>query len=267
MLTDAACRQAACPEDRPRIRLPDGGGLYLEIGPNGSKRWFAKYRFAGKERRLAIGVYPDVGLKDARKARDDARKTRESGSDPVHARQVAKATASASKATSFEAVARELHQNRASGWSTAYAGKWLRCLERDVFPWIGALPLVEISAPVLLSALRRIEARGAVDTCHAVRQFSGQVFQYGVATGRCDRNPAADLTGALKPLQVTHMAAITDPLKVGALLRDIDAYAGQPVTRAALVLSAWLFQRPGTIRWMEWVEIDTDAALWTIPAA
>jgi integrase len=267
MLTDTACRNATCPQGKPRHRLADSGGLYLEVAPNGSKRWFAKYRFGGKERRLALGRYPETGLKAARDGRDKARKTRAGGADPVQQRKAEKLTSAASSATTFEAVARELHATKADAWSPSYAEKWLRLQERDLFPWIGTMPLESVTAPMLLAALRRVEARGARDTAHALRQYAGQVSRYGIATGRCERNAAADLRDALKPLQVRHMGAILDPVKAGELLRDIDGYAGQPVTRAALQLSALLFQRPGNIRAMEWAEVDADAAMWTIPAA
>jgi integrase len=140
-------------------------------------------------------------------------------------------------------------------------------MEKDLFPWIGSLPLAEITAPLLLHTLRRIEGRGANETAHTLRQTAGQVFRYGIATGRCERNPAPDLHGALKPIVVKHMAAVLDPAGVSALMRAIDRYEGQPLTRAALELSALLFQRPGNIRQMEWAELDLDAALWTIPAA
>lgn len=267
MLTDTSCRNATCPPDKARHRLADAGGLYLEVTPSGSKRWFVKYRFGGKERRLALGSYPEVSLKAAREGREQARKTRAAGTDPVQARKVEKLTVGFSKADTFEAVAREFHQTKADVWSESYAAKWLRCCEKDLFPWIGSLPLTVITAPVLLDALRRTERRGALDAAHSLRQFAGQVFRYGIQTGRCDRSPAGDLAGALKPVQVRHMAAVLDPVKAGELLRDIDAYTGQPLTRAALALSALLFQRPGNIRAMEWAEIDTAAALWTIPAA
>jgi integrase len=136
-----------------------------------------------------------------------------------------------------------------------------------LFPWLGSLPLVEVSAPLLLDTLRRVEKRGAIRMAHDLREYAGQVFRYGIATGRCDRNPATDLHGSLKPANVTHLAAVLEPAQAGALLRDISGYAGHPVTRAALALSALLFQRPGNIRAMEWAEVDKDAALWTIPAA
>ncbi len=220
-----------------------------------------------KERRLALGSYPDVPLKAAREARDAARKVRQSGADPVLARKADRLTKSANTATTFEAVAREFHATQRSGWSDTYSEKWLRLMERDLFPWLGTLPLKDVTAPVLLSAVQRVEARGAQDTAHALRQYAGQVYRLGIATGRCDRNPAADLRDALKPLNVRHMGAVLDPVKAGQLMRDLHGYAGQPVTRAALLLSALTFQRPGNIRAMEWTEIDADKALWTIPAA
>lgn len=266
MLTDPECKQARCPEGKARERLPDAGGLYLEVAPSGSKRWFVKYRFGGKERRLALGSYPGVSLKKARADRDEARKTRESGRDPVHARQAAAAERQACVATTFEGAARAHHATHASGWSQTYADKWLRLCERDLFPWIGALPVKDLNPPLLLAALRRVEARGAHDTAHALRQYAGQVFQPLVAMGYLDRNPVDGLRGQLKPLKVKHMAAVLEPAAVGRLLRDIEAYQGQPVTRAALALSALVFQRPGNVRAMEWAEIDSAAALWVIPA-
>lgn len=267
MLTDADCKNATCPPGKPRVRLSDGGGLYLEVSPAGSRRWFWKFYPDGKESRLALGSYPAMSLKAARASRDKARHMRASGTNPVHARQLEKAAASASRGTTFEAVAREMVAAKSGGWSPRHAEKWLRMVEKDLFPWLGSLPLTSITAPVLLAALRRTESRGAISTARDLRQYAGQVFRHGIATGRCERNPAADLAGALKTAPVRHMAAVLDPLKAGALLRDIDGYGGQPLTRGALALSALLFQRPGNMRAMEWAEVDADAALWTIPAA
>lgn len=267
MLTDADCRNAACPPEAKRRRLTDSAGLYLEVSPAGSKRWFWKFYPDGKESRLALGSYPEMSLKAARLARDEARRIRESGVNPVQARKAERLSASASSATTFEAVAREFHATKASAWSPRYGSRWLERMEKDLFPLLGTLPLADVSAPMLLDALRRVERRGAGETAHTLRQTAGQVLRYGVATGRCDRNPAADLHGTLKPLRVKHMAAVLDPVKAGALMRDIEGYAGQPLTRGALALSALLFQRPGNIRAMEWAEVDTEAALWTIPAA
>jgi integrase len=267
MLTDADCRNATCPPGLNRRRFTDAAGLYLEVSPAGSRRWFWKFYPNGKESRLALGSYPDVSLKDARKARDKARDTRQSGTNPVQQRKAAKIAKATSNATTFEAVARELHASKASGWSDSHARQWLRCSEKDLFPWLGTLPLTEVSAPMLLDVLRKVEARGARQMAHDLREFAGQVFRYGVATGRCIGNPAADLRGALKPTAVKHAAAVLEPNQAGGLLRAIDAYAGHPVTRAALALSALLFQRPGNVRAMEWAEIHADAALWTIPAS
>lgn len=265
-LTDIACRNASCPPERARVRLSDGGGLYLEIGPNGSRRWFWKYLFGGKEKRLALGSYPAVSLKAAREARDEARKQQREGTDPVHRRHLDKLERKASAAITFEAVAREFHGLQAHRWSERHGKRWLAAVEKDLFPWIGSLPVGGITAPLLLQTLRKVEARGAIDTAHTLRQYAGQVFRYGIAAGRCERNPAPDLAGALKPLIVRHMAAVLEPLKVGDLLRAIDGYAGQPATRAALILSALLFQRPGNIRHMEWAEIDLEDGVWTIPS-
>jgi integrase len=268
MLTDPACKNATCLEGKARARLADAGGLYLEVSPAGSKRWFVKYRFGGKEKRLALGNYPEVTLKAAREGRDAARKTRVGGTDPVQQRRAEKLTKATAAANSFEAVARELHGSKAmpGGWGANHSAQWLRCLEKDVFPWLGSLPLAEVSAPMLLDTLRRVEKRGSIRMAHDLRESSGQVFRYGIATGRCTTNPADALRGALRSFVVKHMGAVLEPVTAGELMRAIDAYTGQPVTRAALVLSALTFQRPGNLRAMTWDEVDADAAMWTIPA-
>ena len=267
MLTDADCRNASCPPDLKRRRLTDDAGLYLEVSPTGSKRWFWKFYPDGKESRLALGSYPEVTLKAARAARDDARRVKASGTNPVQKRRAEKIIKATLSANTFEAVARELHGTKAvpQGWGPAHAAQWLRCLEKDVFPWLGSLPLADVTAPLLLDTLRRVEKRAAVRMAHDLREYSGQVFRYGIATGRCSSNPAADLRGALRSFVEKHMAAVLEPATAGDLLRAIDGYAGQPVTRAALQLSALLFQRPGNIRAMEWAEIDLDGAMWAIP--
>jgi len=234
MLTDLACRNAICPGGLKRLRLSDAAGLYLEVSPGGSRRWFWRYYPDGKEKRLALGSYPEASLKAAREARDDARKVHRSGTDPVQKRRAEKIQNAAVTDATFEAVARDLHETKKSGWSEVHAKHWLRAMEKDLFPWLGSLPLPEVTAPILLHALRKIEARGAINTAHDAREFGGQVFMYGIATGRCERNVAADLRGALKPLAVKHMGALTDPKRVGDLLRAIAGYQGQPMTRAAL---------------------------------
>ena len=276
MLTDADCRNANCPPGLSKRRLTDSGGLFLEVTPNGSKRWFWRYSVDGKVRAMPLGSYCKPGssavvvtLKAARAARDAARAVKDAGTDPLQRRKADKLAASVSSATTYEAVARELHTSKATpeGWSVGHASQWLRCQEKDLFPWIGSLPLADVSAPMLLDTLRRVEKRGTLRMAHDLREYAGQVFRYGIATGRCATNPAGDLKGALRPFVVKHMAAVLDPVQAGELLRAMDGYAGQPVTRAALALSALLFQRPGNIREMEWAEVDTGAALWTIPAA
>ncbi len=273
MLTDTTCKNAKCPEGKVRVRLTDGGGLYLEVAPNGSKRWFWKYIFCGKEKRLALGHYMEPGsrtvrvtLKDARQSRDEARKLLRSGTDPAQRRQLDKLERHAQRGSTFEAVAREFHAVKITGLSPQYAARWLRGMEKDIFPWIGSLPLSQITAPLLLQTLRKVEARERNETAHKLRQNAGQVLRYGVATGRCDRNPAPDLHGALKPVHVKHMAAVLDPAQAAALMRAIHSYQGHPATRYALMLAALLFQRPGNIRAMAWQEIDLGAALWSIPA-
>jgi len=284
-LTDRAI-SAAKPGDKP-LRLYDGGGLYLEVTPKGGKWWRFKYRFDGKEKLLSMGTYPDTPLagrwvdkakqkaqdesgylKGARDKRDDARQLVAAGIDPSAERKArAAATTDQLPADSFEIVAREFHATKSPEWSGPHAARWLERMTKDVFPWLGSIPLPEISAPMLLKTLRRVEARGVRETVHAIHQGCGQVFRYGIATGRCERNPAADLRGALQPVLVKNMAAIVEPAQAGDLMRAIAGYQGHPLTRAALELSALLFQRPGNVRTMEWAELDLDGAAWIIPAA
>ncbi len=275
MLTDTACKNAKCPADRARARFADAGGLYLEVAPNGAKRWFWKYRFGGKERRIALGHYCEpgsravvIGLKDAREAATEARRVLKTGTDPVQRRKADTATKAISAATTFEAVALEYHALKAKSdaWSTTHAAQWKRTVAKHLFPRIGSLPLSDVSAPVLLDALRKVEDQGIVRTAHDLREYAGQVFRYGVQTARCSANPAADLRGALVAFVERNMGAVLEPGAAGELLRAIDAYRGQPVTRAALQLSALVFQRPGNVRMAEWAEIDLEAGMWTIPA-
>ena len=266
MLSDTQIRTTK-PGDRP-VRLYDERGLYLEITTNGGRWWRFKYRFAGKEKLLSMGTYPDTPLKAARERRDRARALLEDGVDPSEARRAEKASRSEVVVNGFEAVAREWHATIHLGQvSAGHAARTLIRLEQDVFPWLGGLPVGEIKAPQLLQAMRRIEARGAIETAHRALQACGQVFRYAIATGRAERDPAPDLRGALKPVLVQHMAAITDPKRVGDLLRAIESYRGMPITRAALQLAPLVFVRPGELRKAEWMEFDLDAAQWRIPAA
>ena len=244
----------------------DGGGLYLLVVKTGGRYWRMDYRFADKRKTLSLGVYPDVPLAKARKRRDEARELLADAIDPGVVKQQKRLELLAESANSLEVVAREFLATKASGWSPRYAAKWIERMEKDLFPHLGTTPIASITAPMLLLVLRRVEKRGANETAHSLRQTAGQVFRYGIQTGRCERDPAGDLKGALEPVRVKNLAAVLEPDKVGELMRAIDGYSGQPLTRGALLLSALLFQRPGNIRQMQWKWIDVDRALLTIPS-
>ncbi len=255
----------AKPGDKP-YKLADGGWLYLLVHPKGGRYWRMDYRYMGKRKTLALGIYPDVSLKDARERRDAARKLLADGIDPGAQRQAMKAARAARTANSFEAVAREWHTKHSPNWSADHGTRVLRRLERDIFPWLGGRPIAEITAPDLLVALRRIESRGALETAHRALQNCGQIFRYAVATGRTERDPSGDLRGALPPFRSRNHASITDPKRIGDLIRAIRGYEGSFVTRCALQLAALTFVRPGELRHAEWEEIDFDRAEWRIPA-
>lgn len=267
MLTDAQCKNAVCTPGKPRTRLADSGGLYLEVSPAGSKRWFLKYRNAGKEYRLALGSYPTVGLTAARRARDAAKLQKAEGTDPIQAKKVEKLKAVNPAGDTFRVVAWEWYDKQAPHWSEAHAVRAKRQFERDLLPWLGDRRLADIEPVELLATLRKVEERGAVETADRGMMLARQVWRYGVATGRVSRDITADLKGALQPYRGKHFAAITDPARLGELLRAIKGYKGGPIVRAALQLAPMLFQRPGELRGAAWAEIDLDAALWTIPAA
>lgn len=265
MLTDTAIRKAKV-AGKP-LKLFDGGGLFILVAPTGGKLWRLKYRFAGKEKLLSLGSYPEVSLADARLARDEARKLLHEGTDPSAKRQAEKAARAAMVGNCFETVAREWHAKFADTWAPSHAERLIRLLERDVFPWIGARPISQIAAIELLGVLRRIEERGALETAHRARVYTGVVFRYAIHTGRADRDPTSDLRGALPPKKNGHFAAVTDPEKLGDLLRTIDGYKGSPVVGAALKLAPMLFVRPGELRSMRWADVDLDNAEWafTVP--
>ena len=263
-LTDTAIRTAK-PKDKA-YKLSDGGGMYLEVSPAGGKWWRIKYRFDGKEKRISLGVYPDVTLKVARERREEARKLLAAGIDPGAHRKATKAAGEAVQANTFEAVAREWHSIQKSRWTERHAGRVMDRLVKDLFPMLGHRPITAITAAELLAALRRKEGKGAAYSAKRLRQISDQVFRYAIATGKTDRNPAPDLKGALQPPVKTHLAAMTDPKKVGGLLRCIDDYDGTMVTKCALKLAPLVFVRPGELRQAEWAEIDLEAAEWNIPA-
>jgi integrase len=264
MLTDPAIRNAK-PREKP-YKLADTRGLYLLVTPRGGKWWRFDYRFSGKRKSLSMGTYPDVALKEARGRRDSAREHLAHGVDPSAARKAQKATRADRDAGSFEAVAREWHAKHAPRWAPGHADKIIQRLEREVFPWLGG-PVGKVTAPELLACLRRIEARGAIETAHRALQDSGRVFRYAIATSRAERDPAADLRGALAPVMEAHHASITDPKAVGALLRAIDGYQGDFPTRCALKLAPLTFVRPGELRKAEWSEFDLSTAEWNIAAA
>jgi integrase len=259
-LSDIAIRNAK-PADKP-VRLFDGAGLYLEVQPAGGKWWRLKYRVGGKEKRLSLGTYPDTTLAAARGKRDEARKLLASGIDPSENRKAEKASGADRAANSFEVVAREWFAKYQPTWSDGHASRIIARLERDVFPWIGRKPVAEITPPIVLAAVRRIEARGALETAHRALANIGQAMRYAIATGRADRDPTPDLRGALPPVQPQHFAAVTEPAKVGELLRAMHGYTGAFVTRAALRLAPLLFVRPGELRTMRWADVDLDAAEW-----
>lgn len=264
-LSNAAAKGAK-PAEKP-YKLADGGGLYLEVFPNGSKLWRLKYRRpGGKETRVSLGPYPSVSIVDARARREALQKQRREGVDPATARKAEKVRRLNAEANSFEAVALEWFGKVAKTVTPAYLMRMRRRFERDLFPYLGRRPVNELDAPELLAALQRIERRGAVDTAHRARGECGALFRYAIATGRAKHDIAADLRGALTPHEKEHFASITKPAEVGALLRAIDGYRGTPEVRAALQLAPLVFVRPVELRTAEWSEFDLDAAEWRIPA-
>ncbi|MBB6186187.1 integrase arm-type DNA-binding domain-containing protein [Rhodanobacter sp. MP7CTX1] len=263
-LSDTAIRNAK-PTDKPQ-KLADGGGLYLLLNPNGSRWWRLKYRAGGKEKLLSLGTYPDTGLKDARDKRDAARKLLAAGVDPGEQRKATKAAGEERAANSFEVVAREWHTKQSATWVELHSSRIMLRMENDVFPWLGNRPIADITAKELLATVNRIVDRGAVESAHRVLQNCGQVLRYAIATGRAERNPAADLRGALPPVKQTHLAAIIEPDAIGGLLRAMDAYIGSLVTKCALRLAPLVFVRPGELRQAEWAEFDLDGAQWNLPA-
>ncbi|MFL6676110.1 MAG: tyrosine-type recombinase/integrase [Massilia sp.] len=263
-LTDVGIRSAK-PATKP-VKMFDERGLFLIVTPAGGKWWRLKYRFDNKEKLLSLGVYPDVGLKDARERRDAARKLLADGIDPGVNRKAQKAARQDRAANSFELVAREWYEKFSPSWVEAHGSRIIRRLERDIFPHLGGRPVAEVTAPELLATVRRIENRGAVETAHRALGNCGQVFRYAIATGRADRDPSADLRGALPPVKGEHFAAVTEPKLAGELLRTLDGYQGTLTVSCALRLAPLVFVRPGELRAAEWSEIDLGGAEWRIPA-
>lgn len=256
LLTDKAIK-AAKPEDRD-YKLSDGQGMYLLVKKNGSKLFCLKYRFHGKEKKLSFGVYPDVSLQTAREKRSVARKLLADGIDPSAHKKAQRAAEKHSSENTFRVIALEWFETKMRTKSTSYQVRIMRSLEKNLFPFIGAKPIKEITAPVLLEVLRKVESRGAYDTAHRVKQMAGQIFRYAIATGRTERDPTPDLKGALIPPDTTHFAAITNPKEVGRLMLAIDSFEGTPVVSAALKLSALFFCRPGELRQLKWCDINHE---------
>ena len=267
MLTDAKCRSAICPPDKKRARFTDASGLYLEVSPAGSKRWFWKTYSNGKEGRMAMGSYPTVSLTAARKLRNSAKRQKAEGTDPVQARKLNKLIASRSTGDTFKAIALEWFSKQAPQWSESHAGRMLRQLERDLFPWIGERPIEQIHAMELLAALHKVEERGALETADRALMLARQVWEYWLPTAGVEqRNITEGLKARLTPYRSKSFAAIVEPKRFGELMRAIQTYKGGPIVRTALQLAPLLYQRPGNLRMMEWAELDLDAALWTIPS-
>lgn len=269
-LTDARLK-ATKPRQKP-YKLFDGRGLYIEVTPAGGRLWRLKYRFNGKEKRLALGAWPEVSLREARDARDEARRGLRRGEDPGAARRMARAVKAAEAVAAeqtFEAVATDWLAKHAPRWSSGHAGTVADRLRVNVFPWLGHRPVAGIESPEIRACIVRIEERGAAEVARRVLQVVGQVFAYAILRGLATRNPAADLRGLVPPSPKRNFAALTDPRDVGALLRAIDGYQGAFVTRCALRLAPLVFVRPGELRHAEWAEftLEGDNPEWRIPAA
>lgn len=273
-----AAIRAAVAAGKPK-KVSDGGGLHLEARPTGSGWWRLRYWMGQREGMLSLGTYPEVPLKLARQRRDEARALVAAGTDPSDARKADKARRAAQAEDerlaaaglpgvgSFEHAAREWLARMAPTWAPSNGRRALALLERDVFPFIGARPLASLTPPELLKLARRIEARGAVETAYRAIKAAGAVFRFGVQHGWCDSDPTRDLKGAIQLPLPRHRPAVTDPARLGELLRAFDGYHGTPTVRAALRLAPLVFLRPGELRHAEWVEFDLDGATWMVPSA
>ena len=266
-LTDVACRNAICPAGKPRERYADGLGMYLEVTPTGGKYWRLKYRFGPKEKRLALGVYPEVTLAAARRARDKARELLSEGRDPVAPRKEAKLVRQAAIENTFEAIARAWHEQWRASRTDHHTEYVIRRLAADVFPVLGHVPITEVTTPKLVAMAKKIEARGALDIAKRALQTCGQIFRYAIAYGYVQHNPAS----AIKPSDVLKTRrkenySRVEPKELPELLRKMAVYDGSPHTRAALQLIALTFVRTSELIHATWDEFDLEAAEWRIPA-
>ena len=266
MLTDAKCRNAVCPPDKKQARFADSGGMYLQVSPAGSKRWFLKYRVAGVEKQMALGSYPDTSLSAARKARDAAKLQKAAGIDPLQARQVEKLKATVGSGDTLEAAANDWLARGKPNWSDTHYVRERRNITRDLLPYLGKRAIGSIKPIELLAVIQKVEARGSLDVAHRVHITAHGVWCHAVATGRAERDITPDIKKALKPHIKENLPAIIDPAQLAGLLRAMDGYNGGPIVRAALKLAPILFQRPGNLRTMRWADLDLDAGLWTIPS-
>ena len=265
-LTDTACKKATCPDGRPSVRLADEKALYLEVTAAGGKYWRWKYRHGGKEKRLALGVYPDVSLAQAREARDDARKLLKDGTDPGQLRREAKAASAFDQANTFEAVARLWWDHWRDGKSPRHADYAIKRLEADAFPLLGSRPIASLTAKDLTRMAKAVQERGAIDLAHRVLQMAGQVMRYAVAHDLIERNPATDVkpSDTLKSRRKANYARLGEK-ELPELLRKIEAYQGGPYTRLAMQLMALTFVRTSELIAARWAEFDLQAAEWRIP--
>jgi integrase len=264
-LTDKEIRNLK-PPMKPKKRK-DGGGLYLYLTPNGLKSWRHDYAFQGKRNTLTFGTYPDVSLKVAREKLVDAKRLLRQGINPGLQKKAALTSQEAEKQDTFEAVSREWFETKKNGLKESYSSRIIGRIEHDLLPFLADRPISEITAPELLGVLRKIEARDAVVTAHRCLQYSGQIFRYAIATGRgVTHDISADLRGTLKSAVHSHFSSLTEPKKIGELLRTIDSYTGNPVVTLALKMAPYVFVRPGELRQAEWTEIDLGSATWKIPA-
>ncbi|EAB6566768.1 integrase [Salmonella enterica subsp. enterica serovar Sandiego] len=253
----------AKPTDKP-YKLSDGGGLYLLVNPNGSRYWRMKYRYAGKEKRLSIGVYPDVTLAEARDKRTKAKRILAAGDDPSEVKQAEREAKNLAVNNSFELLALEWHEHKKPNWSSGYADDIMEYLRKDIFPYIGKKAITDIKPITMLSVLKKMEERGVLDKLKKTRQACRQIFTYAIITGRAEFNPVTDLAGALKTPKQQHFPHLM-PTQIGPFIHAVNTYSGSKVTRIATLLLMYTSVRTIELRASEWTEFDLDNDLWQIP--